>query len=439
MRLLSREEPGKAGNARKLSGGEGDDGRRAELETETAGNELSELRVRGSCFGARIGRGRGRLMRRGRRRGGERDGPLKILRGAFELDMVYVALTVVLLSSGREKRSELSLSRWKRKRGNRTRPSLRFLSSRVGSCTARVHGNGPVETLPLQVNRFRRDERLLVSLELAPFARSRVRTSPTLALALHSLVSQSTDRNSVSYSLTMDFYHRYAPSPFSPSPLPLPCRLSTSTSRILPSPPLVWASPRTQCTDSAPSSSHSAALILDSLDQKKGSVKGLCMTEGKKGRKEGEGGRFLKIVIEVLKCTSPLSTHPFCFPLLPLILSLCRLVDRPHLQHLLTATKLLTHEPTLFVPPPTAAAGVATAVKSGNANAASKALMKAPKKKHWERPTPTPTSLGTVMLHDLLFAKRGLTLPKEHKVRKKLEKYKEGCVFFPLPLPSSSL
>jgi len=28
------------------------------------------------------------------------------------------------------------------------------------------------------------------------------------------------------------------------------------------------------------------------------------------------------------------------------------------------------------------------------------------------------------MLHDLLFAKRGLTLPKEHKVRKKLEKYK---------------
>lgn len=28
------------------------------------------------------------------------------------------------------------------------------------------------------------------------------------------------------------------------------------------------------------------------------------------------------------------------------------------------------------------------------------------------------------MVHDLMFAKRGLTLPKEHKVRKKLEKYK---------------
>ena len=36
---------------------------------------------------------------------------------------------------------------------------------------------------------------------------------------------------------------------------------------------------------------------------------------------------------------------------------------------------------------------------------------------------PTPIALATVMVHDLLFAKRGLTLPKEHKVRKKLEKY----------------
>lgn len=48
----SREEPAKANNARKLSGGEGDDGRGAELKTEATGDELSELRVRGTCIRA---------------------------------------------------------------------------------------------------------------------------------------------------------------------------------------------------------------------------------------------------------------------------------------------------------------------------------------------------------------------------------------------------
>ncbi|GAA5884032.1 hypothetical protein JCM6882_002108 [Rhodosporidiobolus microsporus] len=144
---------------------------------------------------------------------------------------------------------------------------------------------------------------------------------------------------------------------------------------------------------------HRAAAILDSLDNKKGSVKGLCMAEANKGRKAGEGARFLKVVVEVLKY-------------------------RPHLQHLLTATKLLSQEPTLFVPP-SSAAGVTSAVKSGNAAAASKALTKVPKKKQ-QRAAPSPVNLASVMLHDMLFAKRGLTLPKEHKVRKKLEKYREA-------------
>ncbi|GAA5876439.1 hypothetical protein JCM8547_002126 [Rhodosporidiobolus lusitaniae] len=143
---------------------------------------------------------------------------------------------------------------------------------------------------------------------------------------------------------------------------------------------------------------HRAAGVLDSLDNKKGSVKGLCMAEANKGKKQGEGARFLKVVVEVLKY-------------------------RPHLQHLLTATKLLAQEPTLFVPP-SSAQGISAAVKSGVAATANKALNKQPRKKHWEKTAPTPMSLASVMLHDLLFAKRGLTLPKEHKVRKKLEKYK---------------
>ncbi|GAA5977190.1 hypothetical protein JCM11641_003871 [Rhodosporidiobolus odoratus] len=142
---------------------------------------------------------------------------------------------------------------------------------------------------------------------------------------------------------------------------------------------------------------HRAGLILDSLDAKKGSVKGLCMAEAKKGKRQGEGARFLKVVVEVLKY-------------------------RPHIDHLLTATKLLAQEPTLFIPPSSTAA-LTSAVKSGSAAAASKALAKAPRKRQ-EKVPPTPTSLASVMLHDLMFAKRGLTLPKEHKVRKKLEKYK---------------
>lgn len=49
---------------------------------------------------------------------------------------------------------------------------------------------------------------------------------------------------------------------------------------------------------------YRSALILDALDAKKGSVKGLCMAEAKRGsyQKQGEASRFLKVIIETLKC-----------------------------------------------------------------------------------------------------------------------------------------
>lgn len=98
--------------------------------------------------------------------------------------------------------------------------------------------------------------------------------------------------------------------------------------------------------------------------------------------------------------------------------------DRPHLEHLLATSDILTLDPKLFVAPVWADPAPP---KAGSAAAASKALKaKTPKK---QRPTPTPIALATVMVHDLLFAKRGLTLPKEHKMRKKLEKYKPACVY----------
>lgn len=88
------------------------------------------------------------------------------------------------------------------------------------------------------------------------------------------------------------------------------------------------------------------------------------------------------------------------------------------MNHLLEVSQLLTLEPKLFVAPVWAEAA---APKAGSAAAATKALKaKAPKK---QRPIPSPKNLATIMVHDLLFAKRGLALPKEHKVRKKLEKY----------------
>ncbi|GAA6006644.1 hypothetical protein JCM11491_003129 [Sporobolomyces phaffii] len=153
---------------------------------------------------------------------------------------------------------------------------------------------------------------------------------------------------------------------------------------------------------------HRTALILDSLDSKKGSVKGLCMSEAKKSKKPGEGARFLGVVINVLKY-------------------------RPHLLHLLQATKLMQQEPTLFVPPSSTLA-VSNALKSGSASSATKALKSVDAaasngKSKWVKKVkeaPTPENLALVMVHDLLFAKRGLSLAKEHKLRKKLEKYKPG-------------
>lgn len=96
----------------------------------------------------------------------------------------------------------------------------------------------------------------------------------------------------------MDFYHRSVFIRGDPLPLQGP-------TRNLPADP-------TPCC-------NSAALILDSLDQKKGSVKGLCMAEAKKGKKVGEGARFLKVVVEVLKCKAspprlPYGALPLSFP-----------------------------------------------------------------------------------------------------------------------------
>lgn len=96
-------------------------------------------------------------------------------------------------------------------------------------------------------------------------------------------------------------------------------------------------------------------------------------------------------------------------------------LDRPHLTHLLTTSNLLTLEPKLFIAPVWAEPA---APKAGSAAAASKALKSASKMPKKVRLIPSPEALAHVMVHDLMFAKRGLTLPKEHKVRKKLEKYK---------------
>jgi putative methyltransferase len=86
----------------------------------------------------------------------------------------------------------------------------------------------------------------------------------------------------------------------------------------------------------------------------------------------------------------------------------------------------MQQEPTLFVPPSSTLA-INNAIKSGSASSASKALKTVDGKNKWVKKVkeaPSPENLALVMIHDLLFAKRGLSLAKEHKLRKKLEKYK---------------
>ena len=78
--------------------------------------------------------------------------------------------------------------------------------------------------------------------------------------------------------------------------------------------------------------------------------------------------------------------------------------------------------------PPSSTLAISNAIKSGSASSASKALKTVDNNKNkWVKKVkeaPTPENLALVMVHDLLFAKRGLSLAKEHKVRKKLEMYK---------------
>lgn len=45
-----------------------------------------------------------------------------------------------------------------------------------------------------------------------------------------------------------------------------------------------------------------------------------------------------------------------------------------------------------------------------------------------KKASPTSRALVLVMMHDLLFSKRGIALPKEHKVRQAVEKYATRCV-----------
>lgn len=98
--------------------------------------------------------------------------------------------------------------------------------------------------------------------------------------------------------------------------------------------------------------------------------------------------------------------------------------DRPHLLHLITTTELMTLEPKLFLAP----VWSVTPIKSGSASSTSKALKLSSIKEKKPRSLPSPLNLATIMVYDLLFSKRGLTLPKGHKVRKTLEKYQDKLV-----------
>ena len=55
-------------------------------------------------------------------------------------------------------------------------------------------------------------------------------------------------------------------------------------------------------------------------------------------------------------------------------------------------------------------------------------ILKAEAKVLSKKATPSSKSLVLVLMHDLLFNKRGIALPKEHKVRQAVERYSTRCV-----------
>lgn len=153
---------------------------------------------------------------------------------------------------------------------------------------------------------------------------------------------------------------------------------------------------------------NKAGLVLDRLDARKGSLKSIVFdlaarrsawptrSKGKgrddvtnDGRRVSDAKRLLKVSVEVLKCTLSLS---------------CGLESaqepravRQALRDIIDGSGLLSREARAFKAP------------SG-----------------LQALHPTPVSLATVLLHDFIFAKRGIALSKDHRFRVLFERQRKA-------------
>lgn len=98
-------------------------------------------------------------------------------------------------------------------------------------------------------------------------------------------------------------------------------------------------------------------------------------------------------------------------------------IDRPVVQKLLKKTSLISQEKRLFAQYSIVSSTTLSPTDDSGRKVNRKESSKGSRGRKKDDSKPTAESLATIMVHDLLFSVkgRGLSLPKEHKVRKCLD------------------
>lgn len=134
-----------------------------------------------------------------------------------------------------------------------------------------------------------------------------------------------------------------------------------------------------------------AARVLDDVATKRGSVASLATRQAR----GDDVKRLLAVCLETLKCAL-LRLHD--------TFTLIFGADRDSLERIIARVKFVEVEKALF--------------RSSSAPA---------KGEKGKQAAPSARNLALVIVHDLLFARRGLALPKEHRVRQALERHVIRC------------
>lgn len=163
---------------------------------------------------------------------------------------------------------------------------------------------------------------------------------------------------------------------------------------------------------------HSAALVLQDAASRRGSVKALAVAQAQRdARKRGEQDA-MSIAKRCVCChLSAITTADAMSIASYLRVVLQTLAHGKALKRILDGSKILTREADIFMPPSALAS-----VKPGKASTAKQAIVKDDKRRRAD-----PEWLARVLVHDLLFSKRGISLPRTHQVRARLDAQLPAC------------